>query len=55
MNSILTKIETEKKKKIKNKDKFKNLENELVKIKYAKNPNKLHQALKELNKKEVID
>ena len=31
------------------------MENELVKIKYANNPNKLQSELKELNKIHVID
>ena len=48
MNSFLNKIKNEKsKRKNKNYDKIKNLEIELVKIKYANNPNKLQSALNE--------
>ena len=53
MKSLLKKIKTEKKKK--NLDKIKQLEIELVNIKYANNPNKLQSELKELNKIQVID
>ena len=49
---LLNKIKTEKKKK--NLDKIKQLEILLVNIKYANDPNKLENALKELNKIEVI-
>ena len=41
MKSLLKKIKTEKKKKLKNFDKIKDLEIGLVKIKYTKNPDKL--------------
>ena len=53
MKLLLNKIKTEKKKK--SLDKIKILEIELVKIKYANNPNKLQSELKELNKIQVID
>ena len=53
MKITLNKIIYEKKKK--NIKKIKELEIELVKIKYGNNPNKLQNALKELIKKEVID
>ena len=49
MKIILNKIESEKKKKKKNLNKIKDLEIELVKIEYVKNPKKLKSALKELN------
>ena len=52
MNLKFTKIKNENKKK--NNDKIKQLEIELVKIKYAKNPNKLQSELKELNKIRVV-
>ena len=55
MKSLLNKIKSEKKKKNKNYDKIKQLEIELVKIKYANNPNKLKSELKELIKIQVID
>ena len=55
MKLLLNKIKSEKKKKNKNLDKNKNLEILLVKIKYANDPKKLHNAIKELNKIEVID
>ena len=56
MKLLLNKIKSEKrKKKNKNFDKIKHLEKLLVKIKYANDPNKLENALKELNKIEVID
>ena len=51
MKSLLNKIKTEKK----NVDKINQLEIEIVKIKYANNPNKLQSELKELNKIQVID
>ena len=51
MKSLLNKIKTEKK----NFDKINQLEIEIVKIKYANNPNKLQSELKELNKIQVID
>ena len=55
MKSLLNKINTEKKKKNKNFDKVKELEMELVKIKYANNPNKLQSELQELNKVQVVN
>ena len=55
MKLLLNKIKSEKKKKIKNFDKIKHLENLLVRIKYADKPDKLESALKELNKIQVID
>ena len=44
-----------KQRKTKNFDKIKQLENELLKIKYANNPDKLQPALKELNKIHVVE
>ena len=55
MKSILNKIKSEKKKKNKNFNKIKQLEILLVNIKYANDPKKLENALKELNKIQVID
>ena len=55
MKLLLNKIKSEKKKRNKNLDKIKQLEILLVNIKYANNPNKLEEALKELNKIQVID
>ena len=55
MKLILNKIKSEKKKKNKNFNKIRQLEILLVNIKYANDPNKLENALKELNKIEVID
>ena len=55
MNLLLNKIKSEKKKKNKNFNKIKQLEILLLNIKYANDPNKLENALKELNKIEVID
>ena len=55
MKSILNKIKSEKKKKNKNFNKIKQLEILLVNIKYANDPKKLNNALKELNKIQVID
>ena len=55
MKTLLNGIKYEKKKKNKNIDKIKELEIELVKIKYSNKPNKLQSALKELNKIEVIN
>ena len=55
MKSLLNRIKSEKKKKNKNFDKIKQLEILLVNIKYANNPNKLEEALKELNKIQDID
>ena len=54
MKLLLNKIKSEKKKKYKNFDKFKQLEILLVRIKYADRANKLESALKELNKIQVI-
>ena len=45
----------QKRKKTRNFDRNKELEIELVKIKYADNPNKLQSELKELNEIHVID
>ena len=53
MKTLLKKIE-QKKKKNKIVDEIKDLEIELVKIKYANNPNKLQSELKELNKIQVV-
>ena len=53
MKLLLNKIKTEKKNK--NLDKIKQLEIELVNIKYAKDPNKLQSALKEFYKIQVIN
>ena len=55
MKLILNKIKSEKKKKFRNFDKIKEMEILLVRIKYAEKPDKLQNALKELNKREVID
>ena len=55
MDLLLNKIKSEKKKKNKNLDKFNELEILLVNIKSANNPNKLHSALKELNKIQVVN
>ena len=55
MKSVLNKIKTEKKKKNNNVDKVKELEIELVKIKYANIRNELQSELKELNKIQVLD
>ena len=55
MKLLLNKIKSEKKKKNKNFDKIRQLEILLVNIKYANDPNKLENALIELNKIEVID
>ena len=55
MKLLLNKIKSEKKKKNKNFDKYKELETLLVRIKYAYKPNKLESALGELNEIEVID
>ena len=55
MKLLLNKIKSEKKKKNKNFDKIRQLEILLVNIKYANDPNKLENALKELNEIEVID
>ena len=55
MKIILNKIKTEKGKRKKNLDKTKELEILLVNIKYANDPNKLQNALKELNKIHVVN
>ena len=55
MKLLLNKIKSEKKKKNKNLDKIKQLEILLVNIKYANDPNKLENALKELNKIHVVN
>ena len=55
MKSILNKIKSEKKNKNKNLDKIKQLEIILVNIKDANDPKKLTDALKDLNKIQVID
>ena len=55
MKSLLKEIKSEKKKKNKKVDKIKELEIELVEIKYSNNRNKLENFLKELNKIEVDD
>ena len=54
MKLLLSKIKSEKKTKNKSIDTIKQLENELVEIKCANNPNKLQSELKELNKTQVI-
>ena len=53
MKSLLSKIKSEKKNK--NFDKVKNLEIELVEIKYSNKPDKLQNALKKLNKTHIFD
>ena len=53
MKSLLNLIKTEKKKKKKNFDKIKELEIDLAKIKYVKNPNLVESKLKELNELHV--
>ena len=53
MKFLLNKIQSEKKKKKKNFDKIKELENLLVRIKYADKPDKLESALKEISKIQV--
>ena len=53
MKSLLSKIKIEKEKK-KNFDKIKELEINLVKIKYVKNPNLVESKLKELNKLHAV-
>ena len=55
MKILLNKIKSEKKRKNKDFDKIKQLEIQLVKIKYANNPNKLQSESKELNKIQVIN
>ena len=51
--SLLNKIKTEKRKKNKKINKLKELGIKFVNINYAKNPNKIQSALKELNKIQV--
>ena len=55
MKLLLNKIKSEKKKKNKNLEKIKQLQILLVNIKYANDPNKLENALKELNKIHVVN
>ena len=55
MKSLFNKIKTEKKEKNKSFDKVKEVEIEIVKIKYANNPNKLQSELKELEKIQVFN
>ena len=55
LNIFLNKIKTEKKKKNRNDDKNKQSEIELVKRKFAHNPDKIQNALKELNKVRVVN
>ena len=55
VNLLLTKIKTEKRKRNKNLDKIKQLEILLVNIKYADNPNKLENALKEINRIQIVN
>ena len=50
MKSLLNKIKSGKKNKFKNNDKIKELETDLVKIKYVNSPNKLQSQLKVLKK-----
>ena len=52
---LLNKTKSEKRKRNKNLDKIKQLEILLVQIKYANNPNKLENALKELSKIQVVN
>ena len=54
MKSLLKNIETKNEKKNKNVNKIKELEIKLVKIKYANNPDRLINALKELTKLHVV-
>ena len=55
MKLLLNKIKTEKKKKNKKIDKIKDLEIELVNVKYANNPTKLQPELKELGQTHVVN
>ena len=55
MKLILNKIKSGKKKKNKSFDKIKQIEILLIRIKYADKPDKLENALKELNRIQVID
>ena len=52
---LLNKIKSEKRKRNKNLDKIRQIEILLVQIKYANNPKKLENALKELNKILVVN
>ena len=54
LKTLSNKTKTEKKKKYKNIDKIKELEMELVIIKYANNPNKLQSEIKELKKIKLL-
>ena len=51
---MLKKVKSERKKKKRFFTKIKQLENDLVKVKCAKNPNKLESELKELSKIQVV-
>ena len=55
MKLLLNKFKSEKKKKNKNFAKIKQLDIELVKIKYSNNPDELQNALKELKRIHVLD
>ena len=55
MKTILNENKVETKKKNKNVDKLKELQIELVKIKFSNNLNKLQSELKELNKNQVVN
>ena len=55
MKLLLNKIKTEKKKNYKNFDKIKQLEILLVRFIYADKPDKLENALRELNKTQIIE
>ena len=55
MKLILNEIRAERKKKNKKIDKIKQIEIQLVKIKYVNNPNLIESKLKELNKVQVVD
>ena len=55
MKTLIIEIKTETKKRNTNTDKINKLEIELVKIKYATNPEKLQSEIKELNKIHVVD
>ena len=54
MKLLLNKIKYEKKKKNKNLDKIRQLEKLLVNIKYANDPNKLQNALKDFKKFKLL-
>ena len=55
MKLLTNKIKSEKKKKIKTSETIKQLEILLLNVKYANNPNKLKNALKELNKIHIVN